>query len=158
MELMILAFLILGLLVVFTVDAIQKRNSFLTKIDKNNGGWNVEYCSGSLFIWFTYIRGVDMDSFGRGKTARSRKGIRYGIITSLLCRIFRQPNRFLVTEFLSSFSHPRETMSATSRDGRHLFFNSGVKELAHCYSNNIHKWAFLLIFEKSKSINWSSQA
>jgi len=38
MELMILAFLILGLLVVFAVDAVQKRNSFLTKMDKNNGG------------------------------------------------------------------------------------------------------------------------
>ena len=37
-ETMILAFLILGLLVVFTVDALQKRNSFLTKMDKNNGG------------------------------------------------------------------------------------------------------------------------
>jgi len=38
METMILAFLILGLLVVFTVDAVQKRNSFLTMMDKKNGG------------------------------------------------------------------------------------------------------------------------
>jgi len=38
MESIILAFLILDLLVVFTVDAVQKRNSFLTKMNKNNGG------------------------------------------------------------------------------------------------------------------------
>jgi len=38
MESIILAFLILGLLVVFAVDTLQKRNNFLTKMNKNNGG------------------------------------------------------------------------------------------------------------------------
>ncbi len=38
METMILAFIILGLLIVFTVDAVQKQNGSLAKTDRNNGG------------------------------------------------------------------------------------------------------------------------